>query len=291
MPRETPRRASLLGLGNGVLFVRACTPESPDALASPRADADDYPGTYLAGLYNHARRHVNGQEVGITTLTNLPNAFALSLQHGDGSSRFVLAPEAAGTWRHTLDMRTGVTRREVILQDGQGRRLRLSETRFVSMAHAEMAWVRWSVVPLGWSGPLQVQWGIGMQPRNAKVRRIEAYQGRHLEVRTGGVAEGGEAGPGIEADPSVAVVAGTTDGRRQVRITAWLVGTQAPSSPPPAAAADKPLPRVAGRVARDPCQTDLPAACRTSPFTVRDGQPLALDLAVRIAAVEAEPAS
>ncbi|CAN7455860.1 hypothetical protein [Rhizobacter sp. LjRoot28] len=241
-PATQPQRESLLGLGNGLLFVRAAPPEAAfggthehgEAAAPPPRQAPGYyPGLYVAGFYNHAVRRIEGRDLPITALARLPDPFGLSFRH-----------EGEATWfggghvesrRDTLHMAEGVARREWTSADAAGRRTQVVETRAVSMAEAGLAWVHWCVTPLDWSGAVVAGARLQTAVRNAKLSRTAAYEGVHLRVTPM---------PGVASAPAaMAVRADTLDGRRHVHIANGLV-TVPPGeamSPPERLAADAPL--------------------------------------------------
>ena len=74
----------------------------------PEAEADDvnYPGTYVAGLYNRATTPIAGREVENEDLVNVPNWLSLAFRVAGGPWFDV---ESAGVLDHRLelDMRRG----------------------------------------------------------------------------------------------------------------------------------------------------------------------------------------
>jgi trehalose/maltose hydrolase-like predicted phosphorylase len=207
-PAEAPRRESLLGLGNGVLFARASDPEA--AFAAP-GDARRYPGLYLAGFYNRAEREINSERVTISSLARLPDPFGLGLRIDGDAAWFSLdPPNELLKFRHELDMRDGVARRTATVRDTAGRTTRLEELRCVSMARADTALLQWRITPLDWTGSVTAASRLATSARNAKLERTRAYEGRHLDVRAVPIATG------------AAVRMRTRDGARQARIESRL---------------------------------------------------------------------
>ena len=170
---DEARRESLMGLGNGVLFVRACAPEA--AFARHEDDrAQHYPGLYFAGGYNRAERSINGEQVRITSLVNLPDPFALSFCIDGEDGWFSLDDAQVLHYRHRLDLPAGVAGREAVVRDTAGRETELHETRCVSMADAGAALLQWRVTPRNWSGTVQVRALLRTTACNHKLDRTRA---------------------------------------------------------------------------------------------------------------------
>jgi len=66
-------REALCALGNGYFVTRGALPEA-------RADGINYPGTYVAGLYNRLQTLVAGRIVENEDLVNVPNWLPLSFR-------------------------------------------------------------------------------------------------------------------------------------------------------------------------------------------------------------------
>jgi trehalose/maltose hydrolase-like predicted phosphorylase len=213
---ETAERESLLGLGNGVLFARASAPEAAFGAAAVQDQSSaPYPGLYLAGFYNHARRRIAGENVTITALVNLPDPFGLSFRL---ESKAQWLGEGAGKlegYEHRLNLAAGLTERRFVLCDGDGNRSRIEETRCVSLARPELALLRWRVTPLNWSGPVVAAARLQRTARNARLSRTRAYEGQHLEVSA-------IPAPSWLGSCGAAIEARTTDGRRRLQILTAL---------------------------------------------------------------------
>jgi len=157
-PGDEQRRESLLALGNGVLLTRA-------AAACAVADGRRYPGTYCAGLYDQREEAVDGQSIVHDEIVNLPNWLPLLFRASNGVGSEA-GGEAAWTciataeilhYRHALDTRRGLTCREALLRDGQGRRTWLRERRLVSLAQPRLAALCLELTPDGWEGGIELR--------------------------------------------------------------------------------------------------------------------------------------
>lgn len=176
------QRETLFALGNGVVVVRGSWPGT-------RAGEFHYPGTYRAGLYARRTAEAGGHEFEFETVVNLPNWLALDLRL-DGGPPLSIDDVAIEHYRHSLDLNGGITTREISFCDASGRRTAVTEKRLVSMARPRLAAVQLDVVPLDWSGQVDVRWGIDAGVRNRNVERYSRYPDRHLDVE----AKGGEGG-------------------------------------------------------------------------------------------------
>jgi beta-phosphoglucomutase family hydrolase len=172
-PAHEGIREALCTLGNGYFATRAAAPWA-------RADGVHYPGTYLACGYNRLRSEAAGRSVEHEDLVNLPNWLALDLRIAGGDWLH------AGTlrllaYRHELDLRRGVLLRSLRFEDGQGRRSRLEERRFVSMADMHLAGLEMALTAENWSGEVVVRSAIDGRVVNAGAKLYRRFNNRHLE--------------------------------------------------------------------------------------------------------------
>ena len=182
-PAHEGHREALTALGNGCLGTRGAAPESV-------SDGVHYPGTYLGGVYNRLTSAVHGRRVEDEHLVNAPNWLHLDLRTDTGpwwsTGGLTVTRE-----RRELDLRRGVLTRSAVLTDDEGRRLRATQRRLVSMARPHLAGLETTLVAEGWSGPVRVASGIDAGVTNANVAEYAALANRHLRTVA---AE--EAGPG-----------------------------------------------------------------------------------------------
>ncbi len=169
-PGDEKRRESLLALGNGVLLVRA-------AAACAVADEHRYPGTYCAGLYDRRQETVDGQSIVHDEIANLPNWLPLMFRADGEAAWTCIATAEILRYRHALDTRRGLTCREALLRDGQGRRTFLRERRLVSMVQPRLAALCLELTPEGWEGTIELRSALdgsvanGNWPQEAPGRR------------------------------------------------------------------------------------------------------------------------
>ncbi|MGZ8212131.1 MAG: HAD-IA family hydrolase, partial [Burkholderiales bacterium] len=171
-PAAEGMRESLCALGNGHFATRGTVPWA-------QADGTHYPGTYLAGGYNRLTTDIAGREVENESLVNFPNWLALDFQLRDGQ-RFDLRKVKILSYRQELDLRRGMLVREIRFEEPDGRRSRLRERRFVSMADMHLAALEIRLTPENWSGRVVVRSGIDGRVVNDGAKLYRKFNNRHL---------------------------------------------------------------------------------------------------------------
>jgi trehalose/maltose hydrolase-like predicted phosphorylase/beta-phosphoglucomutase-like phosphatase (HAD superfamily) len=173
-PARQGLREALCALGNGYLVTRGALPEAD-------ADGVNYPGTYIAGLYDRAETNVAGRMVENEDLVNIPNWLPLRFRIA-GGEWFDARRSDVSEHRFELDMRRGVLTRFLTWQDGEGRRTSMTQRRFVSMKDEHLAGLETTFTAENWTGRLEVSSGLDGRVVNAGVKRYRDLNGRHLEV-------------------------------------------------------------------------------------------------------------
>lgn len=172
-PAQEGLRESLCTLGNGYFATRGAAPESS-------ADDIHYPGTYVAGCFNRLKTDIAGKTIENECMVNLPNWLPVTFRIGDGDW-FDLGEANILEYRQELDLRRGVLSRLVRFVDGQGRRTRVLQRRFVSMANPHLAGLEMTLVAENWSGSLSIRSALDGRVTNSGVRRYQKLNNRHLK--------------------------------------------------------------------------------------------------------------
>ena len=175
-PAHEGHREALTTLGNGYLAVRGAAPES-------RMSEVHYPGTYLAGIYNRLVTNVQGQDTEDEHLVNLPNWLVLDVRL-DGTDWWSRGGLKIWRERRVLDMRRATLQREVELEAPDGRRLRLVQRRFVSMAQPHLMALETTFTAIGWSAAAEIRNGVNTGVTNENVPEDALLSHHHL-VRLG----------------------------------------------------------------------------------------------------------
>ena len=151
------------------------------ALPEAEADGVNYPGTYVAGLYDRAQTEIAGRTVENEDLVNVPNWLPLRFRVA-GGEWFDAQRADVREHRLELDMRRGTLTRHLVWQDAGGRRTRVTQRRFVSMKDEHLAGLDTTFTAENWSGTLEVSSGLDGRVVNAGVKRYRDLNGRHLRV-------------------------------------------------------------------------------------------------------------
>jgi trehalose/maltose hydrolase-like predicted phosphorylase/beta-phosphoglucomutase-like phosphatase (HAD superfamily) len=180
-PARQGLREALCAVGNGYFVTRGALPEAS-------ADEINYPGTYVAGLYNRAETEIAGRTVVNEDLVNVPNWLPLRFRVA-GGPWFDMASAEILEHRLELDLRQGTLTRRLRFEDAEGRRTGMVQRRLVSMKDQHLAALETTFVAENWSGAVQVRSGLDGRVVNAGVKRYRDLNGRHLEVLAAGEAD------------------------------------------------------------------------------------------------------
>ena len=173
-PARQGLREALCAVGNGYFVTRGALPEA-------EADGVNYPGTYVAGLYNRLATEIAGRTVENEDLVNVPNWLPLRFRIA-GGDWFDVQQADILEHRFELDMRHGTLIRHLVWQDTEGRRTSVVQRRLVSMKDEHLAGLETTFTAENWSGTLQVRSGLDGRVVNAGVKRYRDLNGRHLAV-------------------------------------------------------------------------------------------------------------
>jgi len=173
-PGRQGLREALCALGNGYFVTRGALPEA-------RADDVNYPGTYVAGLYNRLVSDAAGRQVENEDLVNVPNWLPLQFRIS-GGPWFDMQQSGVEDHLIQLDMRHGTLIRSFAWQDPQGRRTRVVQRRFVSRHDQHLAGLETEFTAENWSGTIQVRSGLDGRVVNAGVKRYRDLNGQHLTI-------------------------------------------------------------------------------------------------------------
>jgi len=181
-PEQERLRESLCTLGNGYFGTRGAAPEY-------RADANHYPGTYIAGVFNRLTTEIRGVSVENESLVNLPNWLPLTFRIEDGPW-FRLEDVTIREYRQSLLLREGILEREVRFEDREGRISRYRLGRFVHMGSPHLAAMEAVLIPENWNGKVTFSLGLDARVRNDNVKRYSQLENAHLEYVSQGFEQG-----------------------------------------------------------------------------------------------------
>lgn len=178
-------REALLAVGNGYFGTRGAMEESS-------ANKVNYPGTYVSGLFNRLVSRVGDREIENEDFVNISNWLPVTFRAG-GGKWLNFDPDPSMIIRRidrTLDMRRGELKREMVVEDKEGRQTLLVTSRFASMDDPHRAGMVYSVKPLNYSGKIEIKSGIEGCHSNAGVERYNSLNQQHLEPVSEEVVEG-----------------------------------------------------------------------------------------------------
>ncbi|WP_155286819.1 glycoside hydrolase family 65 protein [Lacticaseibacillus zhaodongensis] len=165
---------ALLTVGNGYLGLRG-------AYIASQADADNYPGMYVAGVYNQNTSNINGKDVTNEDLVNLPNAQYMSFGVDKGEP-FAVHKRTVDDVYRSLDLHTGMLTTSMIITLATGHKLLLQEQKVADMHDWHHFAIKVTLTPINWSGSLQIYTGIDGSVINANVDRYAQFDQRHFDV-------------------------------------------------------------------------------------------------------------
>ena len=173
-PDKEKNRESLLTVGNGYFGTRGAMEESC-------AGKVNYPGTYMAGVYNRLVSEVADRGIENEDFVNVINWLPVNFRIGDSDWLDINKVKILFIQRR-LDFRNGVLHRKLIIRDDMGRETRIKSKRIVSMQNPHLAAMEYSITPLNYSGKITVKCGLHGDHINAGVERYQQLDQRHLEA-------------------------------------------------------------------------------------------------------------
>jgi beta-phosphoglucomutase family hydrolase len=180
LARERSREA-LLAVGNGYFGTRGAPEES-------KTGKVNYPGTYIAGLYNRLTSKVGGRDIENEDFVNVPNWLTMTFKIDDDEWIDINKIEITDIYRR-LDFRTGELWRVLTVRDDKGRETLVQSQRIASMANPHLAALQYSVSPINYSGTITLRSTLDGDLINDGVARYRDLNQQHLKAGTAG-AEG-----------------------------------------------------------------------------------------------------
>ncbi len=171
-PQKERSREALLAVGNGYFGTRGAMEEAD-------ANAVNYPGTYIAGVYNRLVTKIAGRDVENEDFVNCPNWLPVRFKINDGPWLDVNKVEILEIHR-SLDFKTGLLKRQMVIKDEEGHISRIESERFASMDNPHLAALRYKIIPLNYSGNITFWSALNGAIENEGVERYKALASKHL---------------------------------------------------------------------------------------------------------------
>lgn len=177
-PKKERSRETLLSVGNGYFGTRG-------AMEEMDANAVNYPGTYMAGMYNRLITKIADRDIENEDFVNCINWLPLTFRIDGGAWFDANSTKLLGIKRK-LNLKNGLLSREMQFEDAEGRQTQIVSERFASMDNPQLAAMRYRITPLNYNGTIEIKSGLDGKLTNQGVERYKALSSNHLEqIREG----------------------------------------------------------------------------------------------------------
>lgn len=178
-PAKEKSREALLTVGNGFFGTRGAMEES-------KACETNYPGTYIAGLYNRLVTPISGKDIENEDFVNAPNWLKINFKIED-ENWFNPNETSTDSICRQLDLRNGLLTKTMVVTDHEGRRTKIKSFRLASMTNMHLAAIKYQITPLNYSGSVSFCSSLDGTHKNEGVKRYNSLNQQHLEpVEQGG---------------------------------------------------------------------------------------------------------
>lgn len=178
-PEKEKSRESLLTVGNGYLGTRG-------ALEETEISGTNYPGTYIAGLYNRLVSKVSGKDIENEDFVNCPNWHNFNFRIDDGDFLNINQTKIVSIKRK-LNFSNGLLLKEMVVEDKKGRQTSVKSKRIASMANPHLVAATYSVKPLNYKGFVEIKSVNNGNIINDGVKRYRDLNQQHLKSKEEGV--------------------------------------------------------------------------------------------------------
>lgn len=178
-PKKERSRESLLAIGNGYFGTRGAFEEC-------EANKVNYPGTYIAGLYNRLTSKVAEKDIENEDFVNAGNWLPFTFRI-DNEPWFNPNFTSILEITRKLNFRNGVLERDMIVRDHTGRETLIESRRTASMENPHLAAIEYIVTPINYSGRISIKTGLDGTIINEGVERYKDLNQQHLSpIMAGG---------------------------------------------------------------------------------------------------------
>lgn len=172
-PEKERTREALLTVGNGYFGTRGVFEENNESKYH-------YPGTYIAGLYNRLITEISGKDIENEDFVNCPNWLPFTFKVETGNWLEV-NETTLKSFKRSLDFRSGLLIRNIEVCDENGSETLIVSQRIASMADPHVAAMRYTIIPLNYSGNVTFKTGIDGTITNQGVERYKSLNQQHLK--------------------------------------------------------------------------------------------------------------
>jgi len=172
-PEKEKSREALLTVGNGFFGTRG-------AMEEITASETNYPGTYIAGVYNRLITPIAGRDIENEDFVNTPNWLKINFKIED-DNWFNPNEVTINKISRQQDFRNGLLTKTMVETDSEGRQTKIESLRMVSMANMHLAAIKYRVTPLNYSGSMSFCSSLDGTHKNDGVKRYSTLSQQHLE--------------------------------------------------------------------------------------------------------------
>ncbi len=172
-PDKEKSREALLTIGNGFFGTRG-------AMEETTSSESNYPGTYIAGMYNRLITTISGRDIENEDFVNVPNWLKINFKIDD-ESWFSPNKTTVNSISRELDLRNGLLSKTMIVTDSEGHKTKIESYRMASMANMHLAAIKYRVTPLNYSGSMSFCSSLDGTHKNEGVKRYNSLNQQHLE--------------------------------------------------------------------------------------------------------------
>ena len=172
-PGKEKTREALLTVGNGYFGTRG-------AMEETEAGPSNYPGTYMAGVYNRLTSKVGNRDIENEDFVNVINWLPVFIRIDEDEWIDINNIEILD-FKRVLHFDQGVLYRKLKIRDKKGRETRIESRRMASMENPHLAALEYSITPLNYSGRISVRSGLHGDHINAGVDRYSELNQKHIE--------------------------------------------------------------------------------------------------------------
>ena len=180
-PKKEKSREALLAVGNGYFGTRG-------AMEEVKAGEFNYPGTYIAGLYNRLVSKVSDRDIENEDFVNAPNWLNITFKIDDDDWFDPSKCEILDVYRN-INFKSGLLSKVMTCRDDKGRETLIQSRRMASMADPHLAAVEYSISPINYGGKITVKSSLDGDIINDGVARYRQLNQQHLQPKEEG-AEG-----------------------------------------------------------------------------------------------------
>ncbi len=174
LPENERSREALLSVGNGYFGTRG-------AMCEQGINDVNYPGTYMAGLYNRLTSNVSGKEIENEDFVNISNWLPITFRIDDGDWIDINKTKIISIKRR-LDFRNGLMTKEMLIEDKTGKQTQVYTRHFASMFNKHIAGLHYCLQAVNYSGKITFKSSIQGNHINDGVKRYAALNQNHLEA-------------------------------------------------------------------------------------------------------------